>query len=707
MVFGGRATFYIVLLCFFSTSYFMAFAATKSYSALKHTSSHVPISSYILENTHFDQVRDTTYYKKVLDSTKNNRLKLVALDSLVSKTYQVQSDAFTRYSEQYVTLAMELQKYDEAILKLRYYMADNSDRAYQFLQTITFPLEKVNDRGLVLKFLYYKGYLYSLSGRLEEAIDIFTEIYTSTYTKDSLTIMEALHERGVTYETKGEYTKAIADYTEAQQYFKRTGNYENMFFVQANLNVLYLLFGLEKKSIAEMKKVVSEKIKRKYTEFICYDYYNISVGYSDLNDTLNSNKYARLALDEALKKTNDRIELDVFYLSVADIYLDQGNLARAKNYLDITKKYLLKRNTIVANNYFYQRILSLYYLKLGRFQEAEKIALSLLEKIDKTTQHQQYKSIIYELLYSIYEAKGDYKKSLANYKAYIQLKDSVFSTQKANSLSYHQTLYETEKKEKEIASQELNLQSQERVITTQNRQRNYFMIGLSALMLILIGSFFFIKKIRIEKKKVAASLIEKELLLKEIHHRVKNNLQIVYGLMYKQARVSKDYTFKSLMEDAQGRIKSMAMIHQKLYQNNNFSQVDMKGYIAELIKDINTSFSTTNAHVDVTLEMAVTRFHMDIAIPLGLILNELITNIYKHAFNDGKGNVLVSIEKIKNRHQIKVKDNGVGLPENLDLKKSTSLGMNLITGLCHQIRATFNYKNNNGSEFTILLHENV
>ncbi len=709
MIFGGRATFYILFVCILCTSFFNAFSANHSEKTLKNREEYIPV---LLDfATH--QITDTTYYKKVLDSTSNGHLKLAALDSLIYKTDLVVTEASISYSEKYIRLALDLKKYDAAVRKLVYYLSmvdytlDNPERGYQFIHSITLPLDKVKDPALVLEFLYKKGNILHHSGHFKEALTAYTNTYESNHIGDSLTRVDALHQRGLVYSDLGEYNKALADIILAQQYFRRIKNYDYLFYTQGSLNVLYGQFGLEEKSIEEMKKVVAERLALGYTKNLCYDYFALSISYNDIADAENTKKYALLALETALQevKTNPDIPLNEFLSNVAAMYTDRGELKRAKEYLDLSEKELLKRGVNISNDYYHQSTLANYYLKVGRLKASEEIALSLIDEVKKRPQ--EYKTDIYQLLYAIYDAKKKHQRSLYYFKKYTQLRDSVFSARKANSLSYYQTLYETEKKEKEIASQELDLQSQRNVISTQERQQHYFMIGLIALAVILIGSFFFIKKIRMEKRKVADSLIEKELLLKEIHHRVKNNLQIVYGLMYKQARISKDHTFKSLMDDAQGRIKSMAMIHQKLYQNNNFSEVDMKGYISELVKDINSSFSTTHAKVDVTLQMAVTRFHMDVAIPLGLILNELITNIYKHAFNDGTGNAWVSIEKVKDHHLVTVRDNGIGLPEDLNLKKSSSLGMNLILGLCHQIRATFDYKNNNGSEFTILLHANA
>lgn len=362
------------------------------------------------------------------------------------------------------------------------------------------------------------------------------------------------------------------------------------------------------------------------------------------------------------------------YAELADLYLKK-DLIKAAAYLKKAESYITPGR--YPKHVYHLIVYAIKKVKLLLAQQQYTTALRQLEDLAHRTTIREAKQLreIYELLSEVYAIKQNSKKALIYYTLYQKLNDSIFGASKANALIYYQTLYDTEKKEKEITSQELELQSQQYMIASKKRQQYYYMIGSILLIGLLIGTFLFMKRVRKEKKKVADSLFEKELLLKEIHHRVKNNLQIVYGLLYKQSRRSNDRAFKILMEDAQSRIKSMAIIHEKLYQNQSFSEVDM----------------------------VITRFHMDIAIPLGLILNELITNVFKHAFPTRTGHIFVSLHKINGKHEIKVKDNGVGLPEDLNLKKSSSLGMNLIVGLCHQIRASFEYHNNNGSEFTITL----
>lgn len=652
-----------------------------------------------------------TYALQAKDTLTDAASRLSHLEQLVQKVRGKDKKLYQQYVTEYIPLALQLSKHEKAIRVFVY-----SQHIFRGLKTkeiyldlgsqIEQHLHKVKDVSLLSKFYLEMGYAFREFRQKEQQIKYFSKAILKGKEQDSLITAEALFIRGQTYAWSGKFLPAINDLRLAIDYYKALDETLQVLRVESVLLLLLTRNGFGDEAVARRLKLIEDFKKTAPNTVPVVQYLNLASDFETAGDLKNYEKYLLKSIELVKERKSPSSNRNYVYVTayalLSELYLEK-DLVLAKHYLDLSKNHIIE-GEYVSNAYhilIYQINRAKYLMSIKKYKEAKSILKRLIEK--RRIKEAKQLAEVCELMGNIYKATNENSEALKYYLRFQKLKDSVFSVHKTNMLSYYQILYETEKKESEIASQELDLQSQQQVISAKERQQYYFVIGLLVLLLILIGLFFFIKRIRTEQRKVAESLIEKELLLKEIHHRVKNNLQIVYGLMYKQARISEDHTFKSLMEDAQGRIKSMAMVHQKLYQNNNFSKVDMKGYISELVKDIDTSFSTKNADVDIRIEMPKIRFHMDIAIPLGLILNELITNIYKHAFRDGKGNVLVAIEKIEDRHQIKVKDNGMGLPEDLDIKKSTSLGMNLVTGLCHQIRASLDYKNNNGSEFTILL----
>lgn len=203
------------------------------------------------------------------------------------------------------------------------------------------------------------------------------------------------------------------------------------------------------------------------------------------------------------------------------------------------------------------------------------------------------------------------------------------------------------------------------------------------------------------EKKIKESLAQNKLLLGEIHHRVKNNLAVVTGLLGLQAESLKSNEAKSVFVESEMRIRSMAMIHQKLYQADTYSRVEFSGYIQDLIMTIGASYDT-NKNVRILLNMDNLYLSLDKATPCGLIINELLTNAYKHAFkNIQKPEISVTMTKSKNLVSLIFSDNGVGLPDGINFDESDSLGTQLITGLSQQLAGEFSFKSKNGTTFIL------
>ncbi|MFU8858931.1 MAG: PAS domain S-box protein [Cyclonatronaceae bacterium] len=204
------------------------------------------------------------------------------------------------------------------------------------------------------------------------------------------------------------------------------------------------------------------------------------------------------------------------------------------------------------------------------------------------------------------------------------------------------------------------------------------------------------------EKMIKDSLNEKEVLLKEIHHRVKNNMAIISGLLHLKADLVENEDTRILLHESSNRIRSMAMIHEMLYQNEMFASIEFGSYIKSLVETIDDFYKQEKPNV--SIEINADNIYLDIndAVPCGLILNELITNAYKHAFNGlKKGWIKVSFVRSGNEFVLTVKDNGKGLPHELSPESANSLGMNLITGLASQLKGTLNFKNGRGATFTL------
>ena len=204
------------------------------------------------------------------------------------------------------------------------------------------------------------------------------------------------------------------------------------------------------------------------------------------------------------------------------------------------------------------------------------------------------------------------------------------------------------------------------------------------------------------------ALKEKEMLLKEIHHRVKNNLMIISSLLELQSYYIKDKTDLDFFRESRTRADSMALIHEKLYQSTDLKNIDFSDYITSLATDLLEVYTITPERIKLVINAPNINLDINTAIPLGLITNELISNSLKHAFPDNKmGAITLEIYKSGDTYTFKVKDDGIGLPSDLDYKNPDSLGLELVNTLTTQIGGKLELNTQNGTEFIITFKESV
>jgi PAS domain S-box-containing protein len=205
------------------------------------------------------------------------------------------------------------------------------------------------------------------------------------------------------------------------------------------------------------------------------------------------------------------------------------------------------------------------------------------------------------------------------------------------------------------------------------------------------------------EEKIKASLKEKEVLLKEIHHRVKNNLQIVSSLLKLQSSYSKDPQALEMFKESQSRIRSMALIHEKLYQSQDLSKVSFAEYIGNLAANLFRSYEINSTAINLKINVENIFLEIDVAVPCGLIINELISNSLKYAFPDeSKGKIQIDLYCDNEREiTLIISDNGIGLPKDFDFQNPETLGLQLVNNLVEQLEGTIEINGNNGTEFKI------
>ena len=204
------------------------------------------------------------------------------------------------------------------------------------------------------------------------------------------------------------------------------------------------------------------------------------------------------------------------------------------------------------------------------------------------------------------------------------------------------------------------------------------------------------------EEQIRASLNEKEVLLKEINHRVKNNLQIISSLLSLQSQDIKDEEALRSFQVSQDRIRAMALVHEKLYQSDDLARIDFGEYIKSLATDLGSSYGLANRDIDLKIDVENILLGVDTAIPCGVIVNELVANSLKHAFpGDRSGEIIISFRESGGHYTMIFKDNGVGLPEDLDISRPPSLGLTIVKALAGQLRGTIGLSRDNGSEISI------
>jgi two-component sensor histidine kinase len=191
---------------------------------------------------------------------------------------------------------------------------------------------------------------------------------------------------------------------------------------------------------------------------------------------------------------------------------------------------------------------------------------------------------------------------------------------------------------------------------------------------------------------------EKETLLKEIHHRVKNNLQIILSMLNLQARHVKDPKALEVMHAIRGRVRSMAILHERLYQHEDLASIDLHAYMEDICDSLSATYGTNERQIRLSLDVPHLMVEADTALSLGLIVNELVSNSIKYAFPDRKGHIHITLKPMgKNSYTLTVQDDGVGLPKDFETRRKKSFGLQLVSSLARKLGGKIEFKNNNGT----------
>ena len=519
------------------------------------------------------------------------------------------------------------------------------------------------------------------------------------------------------------------------------------------LGVTYLLLGDYKSAIHNGLMAVKTAEDYGDTSLSLCTYYNrLGLSYLRYNDLVQSRKYLEKSLAVAVKyKDNDGIfqlthniaflflrekrpnEALHFITNMLQRYpgIKKGHEAyiafnmiaiyqQLKRYKDAMPYVLLVEKVIAEDSTNYTAIPHAYdnlipfYIETGNIKKAS-LYTKRLRDLCQAKDIIGFKAEGYLFQYRIDSINGNYLSAIRNYRLYNELKDSLFDEDKSQQINQLNISFETEKKDHDIQGLKRESQLQQSHLKQATLMRNIYLVGSISLLIILLLLFygFKIKQrtnrilrqqqgiINFKNDSLQHLLTEKEWLVKEIHHRIKNNLHMVAGLLSSQTEFLQGEEAITAIKDSQHRIQAMSLIHQRLYQSENLSYTEMPSYIFDLTEYIKDAYGRD---VSIISDIAKVEFTLTYSVPIGLILNEAITNALKYAFPAGnKGIIKIDLKEVSTTNYVlQIQDNGIGLPPDFDPDKCLSLGLNLMKGLSADLNGSFVISSYQGTKIEIV-----
>jgi two-component system, sensor histidine kinase PdtaS len=559
-------------------------------------------------------------------------------------------------------------------LGLAYYQEDDFDLALRYFEQTDSLLNTYLDPNEIrwVGFYMNKHLLLFKMNRVEEGLKLLLKGFQiAEANKNDYYISKLGEMMGEVYELRGQTDKQYEALMKSKAFFKDSKNQQAVANLNYKLGVYHYQYGVMDSAMVYVEKSLA--------------YFRENQMESSIGMVLNT---------------------------MGNIAFMQEDYEKAIQYYQQTAAYYKNENTQAYAGFLFNMGYSLN--KVGQSARA----LEYMERalaIRKPLKDLGGIRDAYQGIAEAQEGLREYAKAYEAFKLFHIYHDSVFNEVKSRQLAELETEYESGKKDQAIAVLESEKEIQALLSQKQKAQISLSIGGL-ILFLGLAGVFFRQAKIRkqhnhilaLKNEEIAKQNDERELLLKEIHHRVKNNLQIISSLLSMQTRGLQDEKVKGAMKESQSRVKTMALIHEKLYQYENLSKINMQEYMIQL-SDFLTQTYRSDKQINVIVEASEISLDMDMAIPIGLITNELLSNSLKYAFEDSDfGEIHIIFSEIDpGNYKLRVEDTGKGLDNDLDIEKSKSLGLKLVRTLTRQINGQLKISSNPGATFEIEFKEDA
>ena len=466
-----------------------------------------------------------------------------------------------------------------------------------------------------------------------------------------------------------------------------------------NISLVYKLTKQFSEALTNFEKAnfLARKVNNKTS--LANNYSNIADIYRELNKKDSVAKFYEAAL-ALFNETEEQAGLGMVYHNFGQFMLEENKLDEAetmlKKALEIREKTKSKFDVASTLN-----ALGVLYSKKGLNKEAEENMLKALAMVKN--ENDLLQKDVYRSLASHYKQVGKVDEAYKYQASYISISDTLVNEKEITNILKLQNQYEMEKKDAEILVVNKEKEIAGLKLQQKNRQLYYTAGGIILLCLLLLLLSQAYRRKRMYSKTIEQKNQKIETLIRELHHRVKNNLQVVSGLLSLQSNRLQDDSARQAMEEGKTRVNAMAMIHQKLYMDKELASVDIEEYLQNLTESLASSFGFEKQRVQTSVSLAQKSMNIDTAIPVGLIVNELVTNAFKHAFRSQQNpHVHISmLQKDAGLIELQVADNGSedGITNAGD--NSASFGMKLVHTLVDQLNGTINMYHDGGRVYNI------
>jgi two-component sensor histidine kinase len=440
-------------------------------------------------------------------------------------------------------------------------------------------------------------------------------------------------------------------------------------------------------------------------ELECDIYRFIGLNYSRKGDLDKAKTYNLKAKNCYKSSGNIMLSLDVLNTMGAN-YLRAGRFKDAIPYFEELIKSAQAINSKSIENFGIIN-LSSALIETNQLDKGEKILLKTLnDTIDKELLPKGLEKVVYQNLSDLFSRKKNYKSSLSYFKKFKSIEDSLTLENKLKEVAEIDTKYQTQLKEKENLQLKADNVKQE-LLTQKANTRNWVLaLGILAS---LVSAFFIWRRYKSEAK--AKQIISKqkthiEKLQREFHHRIKNDFRSINSFIRLAQKKFPETEFQERLNELKNRVTSMFKVHELLLQQDDTTHVKAKPYFIELSENVKQKYDSTNIILDCNVNDAEV-IVADKSVPFGVILNEFVTNSYKHAFDGNGGNISVSFHSDTYNHYLTLKDNGKGLPSDFDKNNLRSFGLEIMPLLAEQYDGEFKLESDNGVSVTVTLPKQI